>query len=78
MIDLDTTTRKHLRIDELVEILRVSRRTIYYWIEGGKIPSVRIGGTIFVPVSDLRKLFATATPDPRLFESCVQSVKHAR
>lgn len=37
MIDLATTTRRSLRVDECQELFGVSRRTIYHWIRNGRL-----------------------------------------
>jgi len=56
MVDLATTNRQYLRVDEVVEIFGVCRRTVYNWIEQKRIPAVAIGGGPWViPVADLRK-----------------------
>jgi excisionase family DNA binding protein len=56
MVDIYTTQRKNLRVDEVMEIFNVSRRTVYYWIEKRRIAAVNIGGGRFaIPVADLRR-----------------------
>lgn len=67
MIDLATTDRCYLRVDEVQQLYGVSRRTIYYWVEAGKIPYVRLNHTLRFPVNALRQL--VVHPD------CVQPVQ---
>jgi excisionase family DNA binding protein len=54
MIDLDTTDRCYLRVDEVAQQFDVTIRVVYYWVKRGKIPFTRIGGSIRIPVRALR------------------------
>jgi excisionase family DNA binding protein len=65
MIDLFTTDRQFLRVDEVADLLSVSRRTVCYWVTKGQIASVCIGGSYRVSVADLRAKFKHATAEPR-------------
>jgi excisionase family DNA binding protein len=56
MIDLTSTSRSHARIEEFAEYYGVSRRTVYYWAEKGKIPVVRVGGSLRIPLSFIKSL----------------------
>lgn len=38
-----------LRVDEVAAYFRVSRSTVYGWIQAGQLPAVRIGGTVRLP-----------------------------
>lgn len=58
MINLATTERQFLRTDEVCALFHVARRTVYYWRVHGKIPYVRVGGTIVFPVAGVRQLVA--------------------
>lgn len=58
MVDLATTVRQNLRIDEFTEIFDVSRRTVYNWRVSGKIQAIQVGGTLRIPVSEARRLAA--------------------
>ena len=75
MIDLETTTKKYLRVDEVTALLDVSRRCVYYWIESGKMPSVHIAGSYRIPVSALRRLMPKDAPDPSFSARSVQLAK---
>ena len=72
MVNLETTSKQFLRITEVCELFAVSRRTIYYWIEDGKLPSVRIGQTYRIPVAALRQLLTNDRPSDVLQSSFVQ------
>jgi excisionase family DNA binding protein len=45
-----------LRIDEVAQLIGVSRTTAYALVNKGEIPSVRIGGLLRIPNEALRKL----------------------
>ena len=50
-------TKLFYRVDEVVEILGVSLRTVYRAIERGEIPSVKIRGCIRIPVAQFHAQF---------------------
>jgi len=57
--------KPYLRVDEVADHLRVSRRTVYLWVQIGKLPGVRVVGTVRIPSSALQVLIAQdpdATP----------------
>lgn len=63
MIDLATTIRQTLRVDECVEIFGVSRRTIYNWIDRGwLLVDEPDGQGCRVLVASARELAARRTP----------------
>ncbi len=45
-----------LRPTEVADYLRISRSTIYGWIEQGKIPAMKICGTIRITREDVEKM----------------------
>ncbi len=55
MIDLETTSRQFLRVEEVMELLTVSKRTVYYWVEHHAIEHMKIRGTVRISVKDLRR-----------------------
>ena len=82
MIDLDTTTKKYLRVDEMMEIFDVSRRTIYYWATTKKVPYINLGGggirfsvTIVRALVKIRDEYHNL-PHTHQKSSSVQSVTH--
>lgn len=58
MIDLASTPRVNLRIDEFCEIMGVSRRTVYNWCKWGWIGFVYIGSERRIPIQETRDLAA--------------------
>ena len=53
---VNVNTRFALRVPETAEVLGISRSKTYELIGRGVIPSVRLGGSIRVPVDALKKL----------------------
>lgn len=50
--------KSFLRISELAEILNLGRTATYQLVRSGKIPTVRIGGAIRIPVDALERWIA--------------------
>ena len=48
-------------VDEVAQILRVSRRHAYYAIGTGEIPSMKVGQRILVPRKALEQFIANGT-----------------
>ncbi len=60
---VQTKLRKDLlRPDEIADYFRLSRKTIYAWVSQGKIESVKINGTIRIPLVGVEKLLAEKIP----------------
>ncbi len=49
-----------LRPDEVADYLRVKRRTIYRWIEAGKIEAVKTNGLLRIPREAVNKVILPA------------------
>lgn len=62
MIDLATTTRRTLRVDECQELFGVSRRTIYHWISNGHLDGAHLNGWMQISVVSVRERMALVTP----------------
>lgn len=52
--DLHTHSAKHVRVGEVVDYFGVCRRTVYYWLEKGSLPYIKVGGVIRIRTDDLR------------------------
>ena len=50
-----TTDRLAYRVTEAAERIGISRTKCYELIKAGKLPSVRIGGSVRVPVDALKQ-----------------------
>jgi excisionase family DNA binding protein len=50
---IDLPLKKTLRPDEVASVLSLSRRTVYRWVRSGRLPSLRLGGSIRVLREDL-------------------------
>jgi len=44
--EMDENLRRLLTVPEVAEMLRVSPKTLYVWVERGDFPSLRVGGRI--------------------------------
>jgi predicted DNA-binding transcriptional regulator AlpA len=64
MIDLTTTDRQFLRVDEVMGLFGVSRRTVYYWAHHRKLACIHIDRTLRFPIADLRRLIVRAARTP--------------
>ena len=40
---------EYLTINEVAGRMRVARQTVHLWVKNGKIPYVKIGGTVRIP-----------------------------
>lgn len=57
MIDLSTTDRQYLRIDEFVRLSGSSRRTVYYWIATKKLRAEKpLHRGLVIPVTEARRV----------------------
>jgi excisionase family DNA binding protein len=52
---IDLPLKKTFRPDEIAAFLSLSRRTVYRWIKAGRLPSLRLGGSVRVLREDLIK-----------------------
>ena len=55
---IPTDSRLLLRPDEAAEAIGVGRSKIYALIASGDLPSIRIGGSVRVPVDELKDWIA--------------------
>lgn len=58
-----TVLQKHYRVAEVMEMLGVSRTTVYRWAEEGRLKLVKYGKRAMgVPADSLRDLIRAADP----------------
>lgn len=57
MADTISKERITMTVDQAAEMIGLGRNAAYEAVRRGDIPSVRIGGRIFVPVATFRKMF---------------------
>ena len=50
------TTKDLLSIAQAAKELKVARLTVYRWIKASKLISVRFGGFLFIPKSEVDRL----------------------
>lgn len=55
------TEKEFYRLDEIADILNISRRTVYRMIKK-KIKAVRVNGQWRIPESEYKKLINPSTP----------------
>ena len=63
-----------LSAKEVMEILNVSRRTIYYWIKKGILTPVRIGGVYRFHPEDIQALVEGDRPDGKSRKKRILSI----
>ncbi len=59
-------TRTHFRVNEIIDLLGVSERTVRRWITDGTLSSVKIGGTRLVPQRELDRLLGAEEFDEEM------------
>lgn len=79
MIDLETTSKKFINVHEVMELMGVSRRTVYYWTQSGQVEHIVIGGTVRISVSYLRDHLKKVSPSTpaHSFSRSVQRVTNS-
>ncbi|MEI7989070.1 MAG: helix-turn-helix domain-containing protein [Chloroflexota bacterium] len=55
-MNISTNDPDVMKIGEAAQILGVTRRTVYRWIWGGKLPASKVGGLHFIQRADLQAL----------------------
>ncbi len=79
MIDLETTTKQFLNVQEVMALLDVSRRTVYYWVSSGQVESITINSTVRISVAYLRDRIQKVSPTAKThsFTHAVQRVTNS-
>jgi len=55
-IEIKLTTDDLMTVETTAKDLNKPRSTIYRWIEKRKLASIRLGGIIYIPVSEVERL----------------------
>jgi excisionase family DNA binding protein len=55
--------RKTLTVDQVAEVLGISRSSAYAAVNSGQISAIRIGRRLIVPVACLEELLEESQPD---------------
>ncbi len=50
------TTEKLYKVPEVAELLNVSKYTVYKWCQDGKLKCIRVGGTVRIKESELKRV----------------------
>ncbi|MBA7621836.1 hypothetical protein ES703_29204 [subsurface metagenome] len=56
MESIKVTTDDLLSVGRAAKNLNVSRVTAYQWIKDGKLNTIKLGGILFVPISEVERL----------------------
>jgi len=59
----DLPPRSLLTVVEAADFFRVSKQTIYFWIDQGTLGARRFGGSIRVPTSEVIRIFNCTTEE---------------
>jgi len=62
MFTPDLFAESHYRVSEAAKLLGVSRWTVYYRIETGKIPAVWLADRWLIPREDFHRLYPDKAP----------------
>ena len=56
MKEITVTTNDLMSVQDAAKVLNRHRYQIYRWIDAGKIISIKLGGILFIPVSEIERL----------------------
>jgi excisionase family DNA binding protein len=71
--------KQFLTVQEVAELLRISRRTVYTWIDEGVIRAVKISdkSVVRIPLSEIERIIKEALeiPPKKLSEERKQNIR---
>lgn len=50
MVETEEQSKKVYTVDDIMEILSITRRTVHNWIKTGRMKAVRIGRQLRIPI----------------------------
>ena len=59
--EIKVTTDDLMSVQDAAKALSRPRYTIYRWIDAGKIIGLRLGGILFIPVSEVERIKGEAS-----------------
>lgn len=65
MAEQDGTRTRFLTVTEVAEMIRVSRMTVYRWVQNGDLPAVRVGRSVRVPEQAVDVFLQQSAAHPR-------------
>ena len=65
MESIKVTTEDLISVGRVAKELNVSRVTAYQWIKDGKLNSIKLGGILFVPKSEIERLKNKKATEPK-------------
>ncbi|GAI98603.1 unnamed protein product [marine sediment metagenome] len=63
MKEITVTTNDLMSVQDAAKVLNRHRYQIYRWIDAGKIISIRLGGILFIPKSEIERVKNEQTAD---------------
>ncbi|GAI82693.1 unnamed protein product [marine sediment metagenome] len=63
MKEITVTTNDLMSVQDAAKVLNRHRYQIYRWIDAGKIISIKLGGILFIPKSEIERLKKEQTAD---------------
>ena len=55
---------RYLTVEEVAELVRVSRMTVYRWVRAGELPAVRVGRSFRIPQDALDAFLRSSSTVP--------------
>jgi excisionase family DNA binding protein len=55
---------RYLTVEEVAELVRVSRMTVYRWVRSGDLPAVRVGRSFRIPQDSLDAFLRSSSTVP--------------
>ena len=71
-----TDMPKVYRLDEVAELLKVTRRTMYNYIKSGKVEAVKIGKNWFISEKHLESLLEGKVGESKTYLEMLKENKH--
>ena len=62
-VEIKVTTNDLVSVVDAARTLDRPKMTIYRWVEAGKIIGIKLGGVLFIPVSEVERLQKNAAGD---------------
>jgi excisionase family DNA binding protein len=54
----NTALEQYISIKDVADSLAIAEQTAYRWVRSGRLPSVRLGDRVLIPLDALKKMLA--------------------